>query len=187
MNTILNSPIKDSALCRIPTICKGMLIKKVFGVLAFFAIGLTNINAQGSVVTTTGEATGAGGSMTYSAGEVYIDNVSGAGGSMSSGSQQPMEIFVVTGIVEAEGINLNLVVYPNPTTDVLNLKVDASTTLSIQSLSYQIYDLSGSLLDNKKITDTQTIIEMANYSAAIYFLKVIDDKKEVKTFKIIKN
>ena len=43
------------------------------------------------------------------------------------------------------------------------------------------------LLQNKKITDTQTSIIMNNLVPATYFVKVIKEDKEVKTFKIIKN
>ena len=106
---------------------------------------------------------------------------------MAQGVQQPFEISVVTAIEEAKGINLSVTAYPNPTTDFLQLKVDASTTLSIQSMSYQLYDMNGKLLQSEKITGNQTSIVMSNLVPANYFVKVIQANKEVKTFKIIKN
>ena len=134
-----------------------------------------------------GNASGSGGSASYSLGQVVYTTNIGANGSVAQGVQQPFEISVVTAIEEAKGINLSVTAYPNPTTDFLQLKVDASTTLSIQSMSYQLYDMNGKLLQSEKITGNQTSIVMSNLVPANYFVKVIQANKEVKTFKIIKN
>ncbi|HOR83026.1 MAG TPA: T9SS type A sorting domain-containing protein [Bacteroidales bacterium] len=150
-------------------------------------LGLTGLQAQTSVNATGGNASGSGGSASYSLGQVVYTTNIGANGSVAQGVQQPFEISVVTAIEEAKGINLSVTAYPNPTTDFLQLKVDASTTLSIQSMSYQLYDMNGKLLQSEKITGNQTSIVMSNLVPANYFVKVIQANKEVKTFKIIKN
>lgn len=151
-------------------------------------IGLTSLEAQEAIPAAGGNASGRGGSVSYSVGQVvYTTNTSGTVGSVAQGVQQPYEISVVTGIEEAKGINFMVSAYPNPTTDFLNLKVDASsTTLSIQSMSYQLFDISGKLLENKKLTSNETTITMENRVAATYFVKVTQGNKEVKTFEIIK-
>ena len=150
-------------------------------------LGLTGLQAQTSVNATGGNASGSGGSASYSLGQVVYTTNIGANGSVAQGVQQPFEISVVTAIEEAKGINLSVTAYPNPTTDFLQLKVDASTTLSIQSMSYQLYDMNGKLLQSEKITGNQTSIVMSNLVPANYFVKVTQGNKEVKTFKIIKN
>jgi len=150
-------------------------------------LGLTGLQAQEAITATGGYASGSGGSVSYSVGQIVYTTNSGANGSVSQGVQQPYEISVVSGVDEAESINLILSVYPNPTTDFLTLKIDASATLSIQSMSYQLYDISGKLLKNKKIEGNETSIDMKQLILAIYLLKVIQGSKEVKTFKIIKN
>ena len=149
--------------------------------------GLIGLQAQENVNATGGNASGSGGSASYSLGQVVYTTNIGANGSVAQGVQQPFEISVVTAIEEAKGINLSVTAYPNPTTDFLQLKVDASTTLSIQSMSYQLYDMNGKLLQSEKITGNQTSIVMSNLVPANYFVKVIQANKEVKTFKIIKN
>jgi len=106
---------------------------------------------------------------------------------MAQGVQQPYEISEVTRIEETKEINLIIWVSPNPTTDFLQLKVDASTTFSIQSLSYQLFDIRGILLENKKLNDSETMIDMNNFVPATYFLKVIEKNRVFKNFKIIKN
>jgi hypothetical protein len=56
-----------------------------------------------------------------------------------------------------------------------------------ENLRYQLYDNSGILLQDIKVEGSETSIVMNNLVPAIYFLKVIQGNKEIKTFKIIKN
>ena len=164
-----------------------MKYKKLkFSALLLLGLGLTGLQAQESVNATGGNASGSGGTVSYSVGQVVYTTNIGTNGSVAQGVQQPFEISVVLAIEEAKGINLTVSAYPNPTTDYLTLEVDASTTLSIQSMAYQLYDMQGKLLQNEKITSNQASIVMSNLVPATYFVKVTESNKEVKTFKIIK-
>ena len=164
-----------------------MKYKKLkFSAVLLLGLGLTGLQAQESVNATGGNASGSGGTVAYSVGQVVYTTNIGTNGSVAQGVQQPYEISVVTGLEEAKGINLTVSAYPNPTTDYLTLEVDASTTLSIQSMAYQLYDMQGKLLQNEKITSNQASIVMSNLVPATYFVKVTESNKEVKTFKIIK-
>ncbi len=160
--------------------------KTLLFLLLLIAIGLTETKAQQSINATGKNATGSGGSVSYSVGQVTYQTNTGANGSVAQGVQQPYEISVI-GIDEAKDINLSVSAYPNPTTDYLELKVDASTTLSIQSMSYQLFDMNGKLLKSEVISGSQTRIAMNNFVAATYFVKITKGNKEIKTFKIIKN
>ena len=147
-----------------------------------FLLGLGLIGlAQESVNVTGGNASGSGGSVSYSLGQVVYTSNTETGGSVAPGVQQPYEIWVATAIEEAIGIKLLVTAYPNPTTDYLTLRID------ISDLSYQLYDMQGKLLRNEKITSNLTSIAMSNLVAATYFVKVIQGNKEIKTFKIVKN
>ncbi len=147
-------------------------------------LGLTGLQAQESINATGGNASGSGGSASYSVGQVVYITHTGTNGSEAQGVQQPFEISEVTGIEEAKGITLQCSAYPNPTTDFLTLKVE---NYDNTNLSYQLFDMNGKLLENKKIDSNQTSIVMSNLVPASYFVKVTDNNKEVKTFKIIKN
>lgn len=148
-------------------------------------LGLSNIQAQETIPTTGGEASGGGGSASYTVGQVfYTVNVGTNGNSIAQGVQQPYEISVVTGIYEAKDINLSVSAYPNPTTNYLTVKVENYET---ENLTLQLYDMQGKLLQSEKITGNQTSIVMSNFVPATYFVKVIQGNKEVKVFKIIKN
>jgi len=154
--------------------------------ILLFGLGLTGLHAQEAIPASGGNASGSGGSSSYSVGQMVYTTNTGTNGSVAQGVQQPFEISVVTGIDEAKDITLQCMAFPNPTIDNLNLKVDASTTLSIQSLSYQLFDVSGKLLETKKVEGSETSIAMGSLVPATYFLKVIQNNKEIKTFKIIK-
>jgi hypothetical protein len=166
-----------------------MIHKKLkLSVVYLLGLGLTGLPAQEVVPASGGEAEGIGGTASYSVGQlVYTTNTSVSNGSLAQGVQQPFEISVVTGLEESKGINLICSAYPNPTSDKLILKVNTSTMHSIQSMSYQLYNISGKLLEIKKLEGDQTTIVTSNLAPATYFLKVTEGNKEVKTFKIIKN
>ena len=158
---------------------------KTLGVatLFTFAFSLSTVSAQESVNATGGNASGAGGSANYSVGQVVYTTHTGANGSVTQGVQQPYEISVVTAIDEAKGINLSISAYPNPTTDYLTLSIDE---FEISTMSYQLFDVTGKLIQSEKITGNHTTIGMNNLVPATYFVKVIQENQEVKTFKIIK-
>ena len=152
-------------------------------ILLFF--GLSNLQAQEAIPATGGEASGGGGSASYTVGQVvYSTNVGTNGNSVAQGVQQPYEISIVLGIPEAEDINLSVSAYPNPTTNYLTVKVENYETANLQ---YIIFDINGKQLQTVKATGTETKIETNNLVPSNYFIKVLDNKKEIKVFKIIKN
>lgn len=142
--------------------------------------------AQEVIPIIGGNATGSGGTVSYSIGQVVYTTNSGTNGSVVQGVQQPYEISVITGLEEAEGITLLCNAYPNPVTDQLIVHVDASATLNIRMMQYQLYDSKGKLIVHKIPDGNETFIAMENLDPATYFLKVIQSGKEVKLFKIIK-
>jgi hypothetical protein len=155
--------------------------------LLLLGLGLTGLQAQEVIPAIGGNASGSGGTVSYSVGQVVFTTNTGTNGSVAQGVQQPYEISVLTGTEEAVGINLSVSTYPNPTSDFLTLSVFDSTPLSFQSMSYQLCDMNGKLLKSEKISDNQTSIDMSNLVPATYLVKVIHGNKEVKTFKIIKS
>ena len=159
-----------------------MKIKNQSLVLLLFA--LSNLQAQETITTTGGEASGSGGLASYTVGQVvYTTKVGTNGNSVSEGVQQAYEISVITSIPEAKDISLNVSAYPNPTTNYLTVKVENYKTANLQ---YQIFDINGKLLQTVKATGQETKIETNNFIEGNYFVKILDNKKEIKVFKIIK-
>ena len=151
--------------------------------IIFLTLGLTNSYAQQAATATGGDASGSGGSVAYSIGQVVYTTSTGSTGSVAQGVQQPYEISIALG-VENQSINLVMAAYPNPTNDYLTLSV---SNLELSNLNFQLFDMSGKLIENRKITSATETIRMENLPSASYFLKVTTNNNDVKTFKIIKN
>lgn len=141
------------------------------------------IHAQELPLTAGGESTGSGGTVSYSIGQVFYETKNGSNGSVTDGVQQAYEISIVTALEEAKSVNIKVNAFPNPTLNDLTLTVE---NLNLSTLSFQLYDIQGKLLQKEKITGTTTSVSMAAFLPASYLLKIMQGNKEVKTFKIIK-
>jgi len=155
-----------------------------FSAVLLFGLGIIGIQAQEAIPVSGGNASGSGGSASYTIGQMVYTTNNGTSGTVAEGVQQPFEILVETGIDEAIGINLICTVYPNPTSGFLILEVK---DFELSNLHFQLYDINGKLLQNQKIASKQIFIDMINFVPSTYFVKVLEANKEVKTFKIIKN
>jgi Secretion system C-terminal sorting domain len=151
--------------------------------LLLFGFFIQNALAQKSVVASGGNATGTGGKVSYSIGQVAYTTATGTGGKVTQGVQQPFEI-VTLGTDNFPEITVTMAVYPNPTTSLVNLTVD---NFDFEKLQFYLTDINGKQLQSRKIIDAETQIEMENLPQAVYFLNVLENNKTIKTFKIIKN
>ncbi|MRR23249.1 T9SS type A sorting domain-containing protein [bacterium] len=158
---------KIGLLCSIPCLCLN--------------VGLAQ--GQGTIPATGGTATGTGGSVTYTVGQTAFIVVTGTSGFIIQGVQQPYEISTVTSIEDAGDIALGYVVYPNPTESTIRLVIKS---FNDGTYRFQVYNLKGTVLHEKNVSDQETEISMEREESAIYFLRVIRNDREVKVFKIIK-
>lgn len=152
--------------------------------LLLVCFGHKEISAQQTVPTSGGNLSSSEGSVSFSVGQIVYTTNSGSNGSLAQGVQQPYEISVVTSLANSIGTSITFSAYPNPTRDLLKLNVEH---YKHEQLVYQLLDITGKLLDSKKIESDESIIPMTDYSLGIYFVKIIDNTTVVKTFKIIKN
>lgn len=156
--------------------------KKVKLSVLLLGLGLS-AQAQQATAAAGGDATGSGGAVTYLVGQIFYTTYTGTTGSVAQGVLQPYEISIELGI-DNDSINLELTAYPIPTNNYLTLNI-GKTDLS--TLNFQLYDISGKLIESRKIINSTETIEIENLPNATYFLKVGNNINEVKTFKIIKN
>jgi len=166
-------------------------ISKAFGItgvkliimLTFLLLPVLQTNAQEAIVASGGGASGTGGSVSYTIGQVAYTTATGTNGSIAAGVQQPYEISVPTALENTEDILLEFSAYPNPTTDDLKLRTGER---DFKNISYRLFDMNGKLIKTGKITGPETSVNMRNLAPSVYFIKVIQDDKEIKVFKIIK-
>jgi hypothetical protein len=154
--------------------------------LALLATGLLwagLAQAQESANASGGDATGSGGAVAYSIGQVVYTTNTGSSGSVAQGVQHAYEIFTV-GIKETT-LNISLTAFPNPTTENLTLQI---SDFNNEKFAYQLFDIQGKLLSKDQVTAQKTQINTASLPAATYFINVVNqENKQVQSFKIIKN
>ena len=139
--------------------------------------------AQESANSSGGNATGSGGTVAYSVGQVVFTTNFGNSGSVAQGVQHAYEIFTV-GINESI-LNISLTAFPNPTTDYLTLQISDCNN---EKLAYQLFNMEGKQLSNVQIVAQQTQINMNSLPSATYFINVVNqENKKVQSYKIIKN
>jgi len=154
--------------------------------LFFLAFLLSlSVNAQTAhqvLSATGGDATGSGGTVAYSVGQIVYTTNTGTTGSVAQGVDQAYEISSV-GIKET-ALNISLSIFPNPTSDYLTLKVEDYNN---EALSYNLINEQGKLVMNEQITNQDTQVAMSTLARGAYFINVLQANKKIQTFKIIKN
>jgi hypothetical protein len=139
--------------------------------------------AQESANSSGGNASGSGGTVAYSIGQVFYTSNAGSSGTVDQGVQHAYEIYSV-GINETN-LNISLTAFPNPTTENLTLQISDFIN---EKLFYQLYDLQGKLLTSGQVTAKQTQINTSSLPSATYFINVVNQENiKVQSFKIIKN
>lgn len=140
-------------------------------------------HAQESANASGGVATGSGGTVAYSIGQVVYTTNTGINGSIAQGVQHAFEIFTV-GIKETE-LNISLTAFPIPTIENLTLQINDYKN---EELTYQLFEMHGKQISNGQVTAQQTQINMNGLPSATYFINVVNqENKQVQSFKIIKN
>jgi hypothetical protein len=157
------------------------LLKKISLVASILLVAQL-AHAQETIPASGGEATGSGGSSSYTVGQVFYTTNTATTGGVSQGVQQPFE-FQTLSNPELTTVKVTAVTYPNPTSDYVILKISDST---LDTLSYTLFDVTGKAISNGIITNGDTQIAMQQLAIGIYILKVNRHNQELKTFKIIK-
>jgi len=153
------------------------------GLLFLFGLVFSAVKAQQAIPASGGMASGGGGSVSYSIGQMVYTANTGTNGSALQGVQQPYEISVLTGVNEAS-MDISLSVYPNPTTGILTLQLADNNLGDFYSA---LFNLEGKLLEKKPLQKSQTQLNLNVYPSGIYMLTIKQNNKRIKSFKIIKN
>ncbi len=120
------------------------------------------------------------GSLTFSIGEVVIETIAQDALYLTQGfCQANLTVTPIPG----SGLDYELLAYPNPTKDFVILKINNN---DLSNFNYLLYDVNGRLIRSNKITSNETLIPFSFLAPATYFLKIIDNQIEVKSFQIIK-
>ncbi len=150
--------------------------------IGFFLLLVGSLAAQRNTVATGGEATGSGGTISYTVGQIDYTQAEGSGGIITMGVQQPFEIFVL-GTDDHPDISIEIAVFPNPTPSNPTLKFGETP---YEEIRIGLYDIMGRSIYESSVFSEETTIPMENLASATYILRVSTTDRLLKTFKIIK-
>lgn len=140
-----------------------------------------NISAQQSVNSSGATSNSAGGSVSYSVGQIDYVNTDLSGASASLGVQQ---VYPLLGVNTNEESAVKISVFPNPTTEVLKL---SASDFDQETLTYRILDFQGKVVAEGAIIGSETLIGVEALQASNYLLNIVNKQnKQIATFKIIK-
>ena len=165
--------------------------------LTIFSLVVQAQHVHHAITCSGGTATGYGGTVSFTIGQLFFKTVTTEQGAIHEGIQKPFSNHIIDAIAEINDKQLLATVFPNPTSESLALRIKENE-LAGNNFSLQLLDMNGILLISKQISTTETCIEMHCFPCAFYMLRIfnsdsiqkISDKKKnvlVKTFKIIKN
>lgn len=154
---------------------------KRFIVLFIILISACLTFAQ-EVVSTAGESkTNSGHEVSWTIGEPVINTLSTGNVILTQGFHQTK--LTITAINEIADLKNQISVFPNPTHQFAVI-----TFYEIpEKNTYKIYDLSGKIIESKKIKSTETKIDLTQFAQGTYLLTIIRTNGDpIQTFKIIK-
>lgn len=164
-------------------------MKKETFLLAYFFFILMNVSAQSidqQTISSAGDHYVNNQQVTVSIGEAVVSHFQSAANQVTSGFHQPtIEVKMVTSVSAL--FPLEVQVYPNPTTQYLNLRI-ASETGNAQITIGQIYDESGKVVRDFEVSpqsgDHQ--IDFSDLPEGLYVM-LLRRGEASNTYKVLKN
>jgi hypothetical protein len=107
----------------------------------------------------------------------------GTNNQVMEGVQQAYEIITLSTTETAGSDKKDILLYPNPFKDFLFVDF---TTNDYRNSEFQLFDSSGKLLKQDKIKESKSEFNFSELPSAMYIIRINQNGKNIKTFKIIK-
>ena len=153
-------------------------------IVLFSLFTAVNVTAQ-EVVSTQGDSYVTSiGSIDFTLGEVIINTETDGSHDLTQGFHQTNWNFLG---VEDFAPDYEASIFPNPTSDILNIK-----SSSFENVTYTLYDAQGKLVLQSNLTAEVTPVQVSHLASGSYSLQLtFEEGKEIasksKTFKLIKS
>ncbi len=163
---------------------KNCTMERLFA-LVIVLLSSLNVHSQdlqpGLIAASGGSGISEAGSLSWSVGELAVLTFSSPNAQLSQGFHQ--NGLQITPVIEMDGQSIQMDVFPNPTTQVLQIR----TTGASAPLRYQIFSLLGRPIQAGQHEGTTSLIDLEHLPAQTYILKLFGAfGKEVAVFKIQK-
>ncbi len=136
--------------------------------------------AQSGVVATGTNATGTGGSVSFSVGGIDYQNYVTVSGSLYGGVQHPFEL--TTGISASPLMARDVMLYPNPAGEYTVLRLSDKVSVT----NYRLFNLCGQTIRNQSVTGLTTVISLFTIPSGSYVLELRESGKVVKSILFMK-
>ncbi|MDA9028191.1 T9SS type A sorting domain-containing protein [Flavobacteriaceae bacterium] len=157
--------------------------KTIITLVSLVLMGFGALQAQEALLSSGGDATGTGGTLAYSVGQLVTDEMSEPNkGSVALGLQHTFESITLSTSNFATAFGLK--VFPNPVTQNLKLNIE---NYNNETLFAELFDTAGRSILKQKINANTTSFDVSNLRSASYILSVSKNGQQLKTYKIIKN
>ncbi|MDD2797825.1 MAG: hypothetical protein PHV20_04455 [Bacteroidales bacterium] len=149
-------------------------------ILSFFSTGL----AQYVISTSGGDLSNSSASVSFSVGQVAIQNSDSLDGRLTEGIIQVYETIILTTVDEKKQNQYKIRVFHDKLTDQLIVeKFDIESKGEI----LQLFNSNGNILLERKLGDKLTIISMKNLSDRYFVINILNTElKKTIIYKIIK-
>lgn len=152
-------------------------MKKQILVIGLLLLGAP-VNAQ-EVISAQGDSYSSGGyTIDFTIGETVTATVTDGTNDLTQGFHQTNWNFLG---VEDFAPNYAAIIFPNPTSDILNI-----TTSGFENVTYMLYDAQGKLVMQDVLSAEQTPIQVSHLAPGSYSLTLNNQTQNLKTFKLIK-
>lgn len=138
------------------------------------------MNAQSATVSSGGEGSGLGGTVSFSIGQLVVESTVDSEGSISPGVQHAVES-MVTFIDENVLCNI-LTVYPNPTTERIHCSFDQVFIGEVC-----VFDHLGQCVFIQALNAQEMSIDVSKWSTGAYLMHFLIDDRSAAIHRIVKN
>lgn len=147
-----------------------------------FLVLLSNFAYAQQILSSSGETgQNSSGSISYTLGELVITTQTNGTNAITQGFHQTQ--IIVTEVLELSDPGFAISVFPNPTNDFVTLKIEKGET---RNMTFILFDAQGKFLLQEIVTDTEQQVSFEQLNPGSYFIKVVKDRTDIKTLKIVK-
>ena len=144
----------------------------------FSLLSTLAVTAQEVVATQGDSYSNASGNIDFTIGEVIINTGTDGSNDLTQGFHQTNWNFVG---LEDHSPSYEATIYPNPTSEVLNIK-----TSTFENVTYTLYDAQGKLVMQDILSAEQTPIQVSQLAPGNYSIILNNETQNLKTFKLVK-
>lgn len=148
-------------------------------ILVLFSLfAALTVSAQEVVATQGDSYSNASANIDFTIGEVIINTGTDGSNDLTQGFHQTNWNFVG---LEDHSPSYEATIYPNPTSEVLNIK-----TSTFENVTYTLYDAQGKLVMQDILSAEQTPIQVSQLAPGNYSIILNNETQNLKTFKLVK-